>query len=185
MSGASPGPTKFLMARPKSVIGVRSSLSQGSGARGRARAASTARRRWAASVTATRSGSPSGKPVLSRICSTVTPGCIASMRMRRVSGSKPKMPSVVTTRETPPKSRPALRRAPSPPQPRRAGDEIHTGNEAALLVRGEDEHLAAQRDDVVGAAGAGQPDLRLPVVAPITLVLMLPYWSICAPPMKP
>ena len=87
------------------------------------------------------------------------------MRMRRVSGSKPKMPSVVTTRETPPKSRPARCARAVAAEPRRAGHEVHAGNEPALLVRGEDEHLAAQRGDVVGAAGAGQPHLRLPVVA--------------------
>ena len=36
------------------------------------------------------------------------------MRMRRVTGSKPSVPSVVTTRETPPKSSPLRPREPSP-----------------------------------------------------------------------
>src|SRR5258705_442863 len=54
------------------------------------------------------------KPVFSRTWSTVAPGCRARSCMRRLSASKPKMPSVVTTRETPPKSRPWRRRE-SPP----------------------------------------------------------------------
>src|SRR3989449_9483147 len=66
------------------------------------------------SVTATWAASRSGNPVCSRTCSRVTPGCSASSRIRRVSGSKPKTPSVVTTRDTPPNGRPARRRE-SPP----------------------------------------------------------------------
>src|SRR5258705_4322235 len=54
------------------------------------------------------------KPVFSRTWSTVAPGCRARSCMRRLSASKPKMPSVVTARETPPKSRPWRRRV-SPP----------------------------------------------------------------------
>ena len=65
-------------------------------------------------VTAISGASKSSKPVFARTCSTVTPGWSASSRIRLCSGSKPRMPSVVTTRETPPKSRPARRRLPSP-----------------------------------------------------------------------
>ena len=96
------------------------------------------------------------------------------------------MPSVVTTRETPPKSSPALRRRRRRSSHAGLVTKSTRGDEAALLVRGEDDHLAAQRGDVVGAAGAGQPHLRASSSrCPITLVLMLPYWSIWAPPMKP
>ncbi len=60
------------------------------------------------------SATASSKPVLARTVSTETPGCRASRRIRRLSGSKPKTPRVVTTRATPPKSSPLLRRL-SPP----------------------------------------------------------------------
>src|SRR5712692_5908177 len=50
-------------------------------------------------------------------------------------------------------------------QPAGARHEVDLRDEAPLLVRGHDDNLAAQRGDVVGAAGAGQPHLRLPVVA--------------------
>src|SRR5262245_15692361 len=49
-------------------------------------------------------------------------------------------------------------------EPGGTGDEIHAGYEAPLLVGREDDHLSAQRGDVVGPAGARQPHLRLPVV---------------------
>jgi hypothetical protein len=41
-----------------------------------------------------------------------------------------------------------------------ARDEVDLGYEAARLVDGEHDHLAAERDDVVGAAAARQPHLR-------------------------
>ena len=46
-----------------------------------------------------------------------------------------------------------------------ARHEVHALGEAALLVHGEDHHLPAERDDVVGAAAAGQPHLGPRVAA--------------------
>src|SRR5262245_12972281 len=50
------------------------------------------------------------------------------------------------------------------PQPRRARDEIDALDEAPLLVRGDDNDLAAQGCDVVRATRAGQAHFRMPVV---------------------
>src|SRR5215510_4526166 len=50
------------------------------------------------------------------------------------------------------------------PEPRRARDEVDALDEAPLLVRRDDDDLAAQRGDIVRAARAGQADSRLPVV---------------------
>ena len=65
-----------------------------------------------------------------------------------------------------PEEQPALAAALAAVEPARARDEIHRLREAPLLVHGEDDDLAAKRDDVVGAAAAGQPDLGPLVAAP-------------------
>src|SRR3990167_3613526 len=49
-------------------------------------------------------------------------------------------------------------------EPAGAGDEIDAGDEPTLLVRRHDDHLAAERGEVVGAASPRQPYLGLPVV---------------------
>src|SRR5207249_5837826 len=49
-------------------------------------------------------------------------------------------------------------------KPRRARDEVHALDEPALLVRGDDDDLAAERGDVVRPARARPPDFRMPVV---------------------
>src|SRR5882672_2732405 len=61
---------------------------------------------------------------------------------------------------------PALATAVAAVEPARARDEIHRLREAPLLVRGEDDDLATERDDVVGAAAVGQPDRGRFVAAP-------------------
>src|SRR6266850_968045 len=65
-----------------------------------------------------------------------------------------------------PEEQPALAAALAAVEPARACDEIHRLREAPLLVHGEDDDLTAERDDVVGAAAAGQPDLGPLVAAP-------------------
>ncbi len=133
-------------------------------ARGRARAASRAPRPMAARWSRCRGASSSGKPVFWRIVSGVTPG---------VRGLDPHAPGVRVEAEDAERgndARDAAEQEPGGParavagEPRRARDEVDALDEAPLLVRRHDDHLAAQRGDVVGAAGPGQADFRLPVV---------------------
>src|SRR5207249_11185755 len=63
-----------------------------------------------------------------------------------------------------PEEKPRGLARPVAPEPGRARDEVDALDEAALLVRRDDDDLAAQRGDVVGAARSGQANLRPPVV---------------------
>ena len=105
---------------------------------------------------------------------TVTPGWVASMRMRLVRGSKPRIPSVVTTRETPPKSSPARAREPSPASHAGLVMKSTRGTKrrfscAVTMITSRHSEAMSLAPPVPGSRTLGR------AYSPMTVVLMLPY----------
>ena len=104
--------------------------------------------------------------------------------MRRVVSSKPKTREVGDDAEHAAGGQAALGAASCRRGESGAGDEVDLLDEAALLVLHRDDHVGRGsrcrcRRRCRAAASSALPG------SPMNDELRLPYWSICAPPMKP